>query len=44
MSYDSTEDFRETFDTEVAPSLEHGRRVRKDHKLFTNLIPKSYLI
>lgn len=43
MSYDSTEDFRETFDTEVAPSLEHGRRVRKDHKLFTNLIPKSYL-
>ena len=42
MSYDSTEDFRETFDTDIAPSLEHGKRVKKDHKLFTSLIPKSY--
>ena len=42
MSYDSTEDFRETFDTEMAPSLKHGRRVKKDHNLFTKLIPKSY--
>lgn len=42
MSYDSTEDFRETFDKDLSPSLEHGKRVKKDHKLFTSLIPKSY--
>jgi hypothetical protein len=41
--YDSTADFRELFDKDTSPSLNHGKQVRKDHNFFTNLIPKSYL-